>query len=90
MRFSFVLWFSLLFGEALALAQDFAPPHAGAAANGGSGGLTDCLLPIVVIVIGVLILTVAFKLLTVVFNLLVGLLSLPEVLWRKLREVLRR
>jgi hypothetical protein len=81
MRFAFVLWCTLLCGYALTMAQDFAPPHVGAAANGGSGSVTELLFPILVMLLGVLILTY-------LFHLLQWLCTLPRVLWRKLREIL--
>lgn len=76
-----VLWIGPPCGNALA--QRNAPPHAGAAAIGGSGGLGDFLLVIGGIFVGVLILLF-------VLVLLEWLLSMPRVLWRKLREVLRK
>ena len=80
MRFASVLWLAPLFGNALA--QAIGPPHAGAAANGGSGGLTD-LLPvigvIVAIVVGLIIVMAMFELLKWLFY------SLPRQLWRRLR-----
>jgi hypothetical protein len=81
MRFAFVLWYTLLCGYALAMAQDFAPAHAGAAANGGSGSVTELLVPILVMLLGLIILAYLFALLQ-------WLCTLPRVLWRKLREIL--
>ena len=66
----------------VAQAQRYGPPHAGAAATGGNGGLKEFLLAIVVIIVGVIILTIPFALLK-------WLMSLLRALWGKLRGILR-
>jgi hypothetical protein len=81
MRLTFVICFALFYGNALA--QRGFPRHAGAAATGGSGSLSDFLRIAVIIIVGVIILSV-------VFALLKWLLSLPLLLWRKLREIINR
>ena len=79
-RLACVIFCALLCGDALA--QRYGPPHAGAAATGGNGGLKEFLLAIVVIIVGVIILTIPFALLK-------WLMSLLRALWGKLRGILR-
>ena len=83
MRVILIVWSALIFGKAVA---QIGPPHAGAAGVGGNGGLED-LLPviavIVAIVVGVMIVALVLALLKWLF------LTLPQMLWRRLREILR-